>query len=252
MLDTFNHSTVDSAAETDLERCRNYLVYQFSERERPKAPGRLHPPGPAVAIAYETGAGAHETARALAPLLQAFEPRGASPWTVFDRELVERVLEEHRLPKTLARFLPEERRSFIRDVMEELVGLRPPSWVVEPLVAESILHLVDAGHVILVGRGASVITARMPSVFRVRLIASLERRIERVQKNSNLTREEAARLVAKSDRERLRYVKAYFHGRPDNELLYHVILNTDLLSPAQAAEVIVTGAHLYFQECKAV
>jgi hypothetical protein len=35
--------------------------------------------------------------------------------------------------------------------MEESLGLRPPSWVVEPLVAESILHLADAGHVILVG-----------------------------------------------------------------------------------------------------
>ena len=75
--------------------------------------------------------------------------------------------------------MPEDRRSYIKDVMEELVGLRPPSWVMASQVAETILHLVEAGHVILVGRGASFITARMPNVFHVRLIASLPKRVER-------------------------------------------------------------------------
>ena len=48
------------------------------------------------------------------------EPRGSCTWTVFDRQLVEKVLEEHQLPKTLADLISEERRSYIKDVMEEL------------------------------------------------------------------------------------------------------------------------------------
>jgi len=45
-----------------------------------------------------------------------------------------------------------------------LFGLRPPSWVLVPQVAETILHLADAGHVILIGRGAAVVTRAMPNV----------------------------------------------------------------------------------------
>jgi cytidylate kinase len=242
-----NHSTLDAVAETDLDRCREYVIFQLEERKRPPARGRQSPPGPAVTISYQTGSGAHETARCLAGILQAVEPKGFSLWTVFDRQLLEKVLEEHHLPKRLARLLAEERRSYIRDVMEELVGLRPPSWVVEPLVAESILHLADAGHVILVGRGASVITARMPNVFHVRLIASLAGRIQRVQELKNLSPKEAAKFVTSSDRGRGRYVQAYFHGRLDNELVYHLVLNTDLIPPTEAAELIAEGARRCFR-----
>ena len=156
----------------------------------------LPPPGPAITISYQAGSGAHEIAGRLAAILQAAEPKGRSPWTVFDRRLVEKVLEEHHLPKRLAKLMPEDRRSVIRDIMEELLGVRPPSWVVVPLGAESILHLADAGHVILVGRGANVITARMPNVFHVRLIASLAGRIHRVQKLKQLSPKEAAKFVA--------------------------------------------------------
>jgi hypothetical protein len=241
-----NHSALD-VAETDLDRCREYVIYQLEEKKRAPARGRQPPPGPAITISYETGAGAHEMARSLAGILQTGQPKGSSPWTVFDRQLVEKVLEENHLPKSLAKFLPEERRSYIRDVMEELVGLRPPSWVVEPLVAESILHLADAGHVILVGRGASVITARMPNVFHVRLIASLAGRIQRVQKQENLSPKEAARFVTSTDRGRGRYVQAYFHGRLDNELLYHLVLNTDLIPPPEAAELIADAAERCFR-----
>lgn len=46
--------------------------------------------------------------------------------------------------------------------------LRPPSWILVPEVTETILHLVNAGHVILVGQGGAFITARMPNVFHVR------------------------------------------------------------------------------------
>ena len=87
----------------------------------------------------------------------------------------------------------------------------------------------------------------MPNVFHVRLIASLASRIQRVQKLENLTPKEAAKFVTGSDRGRGRYVQAYFHGRPDNELLYHLVVNTDLVPPPEAAEVIAEGAWRCFR-----
>ena len=100
----------------------------------------------------------------------------------------------------MAKFMPEDRRLFIEEEMHELLGLHPPAWVMVPYVAETVLHLADAGHVIMVGRGASFITARMTNVFHVRLIAPLPNRIERVRKVEKLSQKEAAKFIAAKDR----------------------------------------------------
>lgn len=231
--------------QAELEAWRSYIFSQLEvDKKLPAADGATS--GPAVTISYQTGSGAHEIAERLAGVLQEAEPKGHVPWTVFDRQLVEKVLEDHELPKALAKFMPEDRRSFIQDVMEELVGLRPPSWVMVPKIAETVLHLADAGHVILVGRGANFITARIPNVFHVRLIASLPKRIERVQAINGLTPEEATKFVKDEDRSRSRYVKEHFHKSVDDDLFYHLILNTDRIPLADAAQLIGDGARRCF------
>lgn len=229
----------------ELEAWRSYM-FSLVEADRKPSPADARQPGPAITISYQTGSGAHEIAARLAEVLQDAEPKGLVPWTVFDRQLVEKVLEEHELPKTLAKFMPEDRRSFIQDVMEELVGLRPPSWVMVPKIAETVLHLADAGHVILVGRGANFITARMPNVFHVRLIASLPKRIERVQKLNGLTSEKATQFVKDEDRSRSRYMKEHFGKSVDDDLSHHLILNTDRIPLADAVQLIGDGARQCF------
>jgi len=231
---------------TDLDRCRAYLDYQHNHPKRPSATGVWPPSGPAVTISPQTGSGAAEVARHLAAILEREQPKERSPWGVFDRELVEHMLEQQHLPKTLAKLMPEDRRSFLDDVVDEVLGLRPPSWELVPMLIKSVLHLADAGNVILVGRGAGVVTRGMPNVFHVRLIASLEQRIERVQKLENLSPKEAAKFIAKNDRARGRYVKAHFHTQVDDDLHYHLVLNTDLLPPPDAAELIAHGARKCF------
>lgn len=242
-----NHSITPSSTETDLNRCRAYVAYWVNEQKKPSAARRWPPPGPAVTVSQQTGAGTHEVAKRLAALLQASEPKASAPWTVFDRQLVEKVLEEHHLPKRLAKLMPEDRRSYLDDVLDEIIGLRPPSWELVPMVIKSILHLADAGHVILVGRGAGIVTGSMANVFHVRLVASLPKRIERVQQLENLPPKEAAKFIAKTDRGRDRYVRAYFHNRIDDDLKYHLVLNTDRIPIPDAAELIADGARKCFQ-----
>lgn len=231
--------------QSELEACRSYVL-SYLEADRKSASIRARQPGPAVTISYQSGSGAHEIAQRLAAALQAAESKAPVAWTVFDRHLLEKVLEEHELPKALAKFMPEERRSFIQDAMEELVGLRPPSWVMVPKIAETVLHLADAGHVILVGRGANFITAHMPNVFHVRLIASLPQRLERVQTLNSLTPEEAARFLRDEDRSRNRYSKEHFHKSIDEALAYDLVLNTDHIALSDAVELIKDGARRYF------
>jgi cytidylate kinase len=195
-------------------------------------------PRRAVTISRQAGSGAHAVAEKLASLLQARTPKDAPPWTIFDRNLVAKVLQEHNLPERVAKFMPEDRTSEIADTMEELFGLHPPSWLLVRKVTETVLHLAELGNVILIGRGAAVVTANLSHVFHVRLVSALEKRLQRIQELNHLSKKAALELIRKEDRGRVRYLKKYFEADVDDPLLYDLTINTDRISHDQAAKLI--------------
>jgi cytidylate kinase len=222
--------------ELDFDRCLAFINCQLQPPER-----RVNKNGPlprAITISRQTGCGALAVAQHLAEDLQPLSPKEAPPWTVFDRDLVQKVLEDHNLPKRLARFMPEDRILEMTDTMDELFGLHPPSWVLVRQTAETILRFAKMGNVILVGRGGNVITSKLDRVFHVRLVGSLERRVERIQVSDRLDARGALELVRREDRGRKRYLKKYFNKNIDDPLLYHLTINTDLFSSETAASLI--------------
>lgn len=229
---------------TAIDKSGSFVASQFTHRSGP-IPSRAA--GPAVTISHQTGAGAHAVAEQLAVLLQRTATDDPRRWTVLDRALVETALEEHHWPRQLAERMPEDKRSYVDDVLDDLFGLRPPSWVLVPQVAETILHLAETGHVVLIGRGATIVTARLPNVFHVRLVASLATRVKRTQGTHGLSPRQAARFVENEDRGRHRYVRANFHTRLEDELLYHLVVNTDRVPIDDAAILIADAAQRYFR-----
>lgn len=224
--------------EYGLERCRTFLNAQLQTAGKPGAAAKAGVARRAVSISRQTGSGAHNVAEKLAARLQALGPKFACPWTVFDRNLVEKVLEDHNLPQRLAQFMPEDRVSEIADAMDELFGLHPPSWTLVHQTTETILRLAELGNVILIGRGATIITGKLDYVFHVRLVGSLERRVKHIQEMNHLSKEAALDLIRREDRGRKRYLKRYFNTDLDDPLLYHLVVNTDLVSYDEAARII--------------
>lgn len=225
-----------------LNQCRAYIDCELSPV--PKAAPRKLPPlrqRPAITLSRETGSGAHSVAERLATYLQEHGPKDTLPWTVFDRNLVEKVLEDHHLPKRLESYMPEDRVSMLNDTLEELLGLHPPTWTLVRQVTQTVLHLAQRGNVILVGRGAPVITAKLPHVFHVRLVSPIERRIERVRQLRQISAKAAAALIAKEDKGRRRYLRKNFGADIDDVLLYDLVINTGRVSYDEAAEMIATA-----------
>ncbi len=231
--------------ETLMEKSGAYVV---SERRRHEhdVPERPRLTKPAVAISYMFGAGATAIASGLADALQKTEEPGNRRWEVFDQQLIEKVLQQEHWPKKLVETIAEEKRFFIDELVDDLFSLRPPSWVLIPQLIETITNLSISGHAILVGHGATIITAELPNVFHIRLTGSLSRRIERVERNLSLTHEEAAKFVRKVDDQREKYAKAYFHVRLNNELHHDLSINTDRISEADAVTVIAEAARRFF------
>lgn len=221
-----------------LENCLSFINCQMQAPRSAPTKQSSGPPWRAITISRQSGSGGHSVAATLVALLRAQDPEGACPWTVFDRDLVQKVLEEHHLPSRWARFMPEDKISEIADTMDELFGLHPPSWTLVHKTADTILRLAQLGKVIVIGRGANVITRKLDYVFHVRLVGSLESRVKHMQQLTGLSQPEALELVGREDLGRKRYLKKYFNRNIDDPLLYHLVINTDLVSHEEAAHLI--------------
>ena len=220
-----------------LEHCSSFISSQAQFAEGMESPAQKNVRR-TVTISRQAGCGALAIAEKLAHYLQTHPAGNASPWVVFDRNLMDKVLEDHNLPACLAKFLPEDRISELEDIMADVFGVHPPSTTVIHQTAETILKLAEAGNVILIGRGANIITARLPHVLHVRLVAPLDDRVEHAHEAYGMTRPEARKFCLREDRARQRYLKKYFGADIENPLLYHMIINTGLMSYDGAARII--------------
>jgi len=225
-------------APIDLGRCLSFINCQLMPNARAVLSRDSQTHWRAVTISRQAGTGGHLVADCLARHLQARAPEGSASWVVFDRNLLEKVLEDHHLPAHLARFMPEDRVPAIQDILDELCGLHPPTWTLVEKTADTILRLAEFGNVILLGRGGNIITSKLGHVFHVRLIGSLEARTEFVQADRKLDKKAALELIAQEDEGRRRYLRRYFHRDIDDPRYYHLVINTPLVGHGPAARII--------------
>jgi cytidylate kinase len=220
-----------------LEHCLSFINCQLRDSGKSGASvaGGIRR---AVTISRQAGCGAVIVAQKLAHYLQEHSSKDACPWTVFDRNLMEKVLEDHNLPIRLAKFMPEDRASEIEDILADVFEVHPPAETMLHQTAETMLKLAGLGNVILIGRGGNMITARLPHVFHVRLTAPLEKRIEHAHQFYNLTENEAHKFCLSQDCARERYLKKYFKADINDPLLYHLVVNTGLVSYDDAVKLI--------------
>src|ERR1700744_5816658 len=80
---------------TKLDSCKGYLQALANR-------SYAHPQKtfPSITLSRETGAGAVTIGKMVLEILQN-ESHGPLPWTLFDRNLVEKVIEDHSLPERL-------------------------------------------------------------------------------------------------------------------------------------------------------
>ncbi|MBI5685172.1 MAG: cytidylate kinase family protein [Verrucomicrobia bacterium] len=220
------------------EVCRSYIDSQTKRAEALAWERRKKEPLPVVTISRQAGAGGVSLAQKLAQYLQQHDKHAACPWTVFDKQLVQKVLEDHKLSASVARFMPDEKYSEIRDTVEELLGLHPARWTLVEKMSETILHIAQMGNAILVGRGANVIIGFAPNAVHVRLVGSIAKRVRNCQEYYNFSPEQAAEYVRQTDQGRDHFLKRHFNRNIDDPSLYHLVINTDVITPDEAVSVI--------------
>ncbi len=193
---------------------------------------------PFVTISRECGTYGTTIAGLLVEHLSKHERHGEMSWTVFDRELIRKVIEEHKFPARFESYFAESSVPRIRDILEELFGLHPPKETFVFCMSKTILHLASLGHVILIGRGANIVTRKLPNGMHVRLVGSFERRLAHMKEYLNLGEKDAREYIIKEDEDRRAYVKRYFQKDISDASLYDLVINTDRVSLQEAVMII--------------
>lgn len=186
-------------------------------------PGRR----PFVTISRQAGAGGRTLAYALAAALERESEPLWRDWKIFDQELCRRVAEDERLRVSLESLLSEEYLTPIGDFMAQLLAGSSPQEAVVRRLFRTIRTLACAGKAIIVGRAGCLVTKGLPAGVHVRLVAPLDWRVRRIERQMGLTREEARRLAARQDESRALLFKARFHRDIEDPLLYDAVFDTE-------------------------
>jgi cytidylate kinase len=190
---------------------------------------------PCITISRQMGAGGIEIAELLAERLGV---SSNCTWAVFDRNLAELVWANDNLPGPVEHFCHEEVPPAIRDVVQELLGVRTTGLHLVEHTAVTILRLASLGNAIFIGRGANIITAPQKSVLHVRLTAPFAKRVRQVEEHHRLGTEEAVELITATDDARRRFIKHYFRAEIDDPINYHFVINTGLIGYDEASRII--------------
>jgi cytidylate kinase len=127
---------------------------------------------------------------------------------------------------------------------------KPPAFIdKEDQEIEADLHKIELfiletalkGNVIIYGRGGQDLLREVQSVFRVRIIAPFELRVERWAEREWLDPDLARKLVRRSDQQRAGFIKYYFDRDWEDPLGYDLIINTERLTEDTAVKFICEG-----------
>ena len=126
-------------------------------------------------------------------------------------------------------------------------ALGPPTYRAEAddmraFIRAAIHEVATTGRAVIVAHAASMALASMEGVLRVLVTASPEARASRLATVQGVGAPEAAAAVAASDRERRDYFRKFYGIQEELPTRYDLVINTDALTPGQAADIIVSAA----------
>ena len=102
-----------------------------------------------------------------------------------------------------------------------------------------IFDYATTDKVVIVGRGAFLVLRHVPYCLTVRVVAPLEKRLERVMVKESLARQAAEELITRIDHDRAGYISANYQKNWDDQNSYDLVLNTGSLTYDQVVDILV-------------
>ncbi len=203
---------------------------RHSKADLQVAPAQKPAPNLTVAISREEGSLGAEIARELGKRLD---------WPVYDRELITKIADQSGIREELLTTVDEKDTGWLVDVLEAFSGGKHVSGAAYAHQLGQVLAALSAhGNCVIVGRGAVALLPEAKTVC-VQVVAPLKDRVARVKRDRGLSDTEAKKLIEKTDRDRVNFVKNHFHKDLRELYLYDVVLNTARLKVEDCVEMIL-------------
>ena len=156
----------------------------------------------------------------------------------------------------------EQRRSIARRLLDaigkgaaiapEAYAHMPPQEIeigsrqdeVRSLIRQAIDDFADDGYAVIVAHAASHALAGRAGVLRVLITGSPASRAARIRGDSTASDDALLRQIHDSDRARAAYLSEFYGVKDEQAIHYDLVVNTDVLSAQDAAEIVVRAAQL--------
>jgi cytidylate kinase len=199
-----------------------------------------------VCVSHTTGSGGDEIGKRVAEQLG---------YLYVDEEIVARAAAQGELePGEVAD--EERRKSFASRVLETLAEGGGDAWTlaatagmeyvrpadVRALIRETVVQTAARGNVVIVAHAASHALEPAQQTLRVLVTASAATRAKRVAEAEKLDGAKAAGAIKDSDAGRRDYLRRFYSIDSESPTDYDLVVNTDLLSAEQAADIVLRAA----------
>ncbi len=117
------------------------------------------------------------------------------------------------------------------------------------IVRKTLEEYATEGNVVIIGRGGQMVLRNWPRALHVHLYASPDTRVQRLTARYGITEGEARRRITDSDEEKRQAIR-HMHNNVEWKDLrhYHLAINTAVIPPAAAVEMIVLAVQAVDRE----
>lgn len=198
-----------------------------------------------ICISRALGAGGEEIGQAVAKALD---------YKYVDDEIIVRAAESAGItPEEMAK--TERPPGLVKRLLESLgkTSADPSGWAsyaaftaeqspkAEQIIEMAVKETAKEGNAVIVAHGASIALGRAPGVLRVLVTGSPDVRCDRLREAQGSSEGEARKTIEQSDKARKEYLERFFMTA-EQPTHYDLIVNTDTISAASAADFIAAAA----------
>lgn len=202
-----------------------------------------------ITVSRELGSGGHTVARKLAEKLGV---------RLIDKELIHELSEKFNLtPSTIERLKGEKKQWMSEFIRRVAPAPSPAAFIASNSVygkefnpnvttddiflaeTEILRQFAQEESCVIAGRSGFFVLKGHPQKVDIFITAPMEKRIERVMRKQNLTRELAEEVIGKVDKQRENYIKRYAETSRYDVRNYDLALNMDGLTEDQAVDIIL-------------
>jgi cytidylate kinase len=197
--------------------------------------------GPVITISREVGCNGVKLANLIVARLNSKKPE--DNWKMISKEVFEESAKELKMePDQVRKTLHQSERFVFEDMIKAFSDRNYKSdLTIGNTMKRVILQIATEGNCIIVGRAGHIIAGNIKNALHIRLVATLDYRINTIMHNNHLNREESINFINRVEKERITFRKAILKENLQNEI-FDITFNRAAFSDEQMVDLIEFAA----------